>query len=65
MLDQADIVLHKSEKVDKINNCLNANGLYHNDLNSGNIMVDKDTKQIIIIDFGEATSTKNHVANIK
>jgi len=42
------------KKVYEIDKCLKDNDIFHNDLNSGNIMIDSNDN-IIIIDFGEAT----------
>jgi len=41
------------KKIDEINKCLQKNGIYHNDLNAGNIII--AAGKITIIDFGEAT----------
>jgi predicted unusual protein kinase regulating ubiquinone biosynthesis (AarF/ABC1/UbiB family) len=48
------------EKVQTINENLQAEGLHHNDLHSGNIMIrpsgDKSPlPEIVIVDFGEAS----------
>ena len=40
----------------KIANCLEKNGLYHNDLHSDNVMID-NLGNIVIIDFGEASNS--------
>ena len=42
------------QEVDRIDRCLETHNLYHNDLHSDNVMVDKNGK-ITIIDFGEAS----------
>ena len=42
------------QEVDRIDHCLETHNLYHNDLHSDNVMVDKNGK-ITIIDFGEAS----------
>ena len=42
------------QEVDRIDRCLEKHNLYHNDLHSDNVMVDKNGK-ITIIDFGEAS----------
>ena len=42
------------QEVDRIDNCLEKHNLYHNDLHSDNVMIDKNGK-ITIIDFGEAS----------
>jgi serine/threonine protein kinase len=57
-LDKADVVPRCeiiSEKVKEIDECLQRNGLYHNDLSTDNVMVNLDTNEITIIDFSEAT----------
>ena len=46
-------------KVDAINDCLKRKNIYHNDLNSGNVIIKKDGT-ITLIDFGEATETEGH-----
>jgi hypothetical protein len=42
------------EEIDKINECLEKNNLFHNDLHSDNVMIDKNGN-ITIIDFGESS----------
>ena len=45
-------------KVKAINECLKSKDIYHNDLNSGNVIINDGT--ITLIDFGEATQTEGH-----
>ena len=45
-------------KVNAINECLKSKNIYHNDLNSGNVIINDGT--ITLIDFGEATQTEGH-----
>jgi tRNA A-37 threonylcarbamoyl transferase component Bud32 len=45
-------------KVKAINKCLKSKDIYHNDLNSGNVIINDGT--ITLIDFGEATETEGH-----
>ena len=51
LLDKCMVI---EQEVDRIDNCLEKHNLYHNDLHSDNVMVDKNGN-ITIIDFGEAS----------
>jgi len=51
LLDKCTVI---EQEVDRIDNCLEKHNLYHNDLHSDNVMVDKNGN-ITIIDFGEAS----------
>jgi len=51
VLDKCMVI---EQEVDRIDNCLEKHNLYHNDLHSDNVMIDKNGK-ITIIDFGEAS----------
>jgi len=51
------------EKVNAINDCLKRKNIYHNDLNSGNVII-KEDGTITLIDFGEATETEGHASRI-
>ena len=42
-------------EVNRINACLQNNNLYHNDLHTDNVMIDKNG-ELIIIDFGESSN---------
>jgi len=50
-----DVCFDIEKEVERIDACLQKYNLHHNDLHSDNIMIDKKTKEIIVIDFGEAT----------
>jgi serine/threonine protein kinase len=45
-----------SGKINNIIDCMETNQLYHNDLNTNNILVDTSTNDIAIIDYGQASS---------
>jgi hypothetical protein len=51
------------DKLTIINDCLEKNGLYHNDLHEKNVLFNKQG-EIIIIDFGEATDTLTKFNNM-
>ena len=51
VLDKCMVI---EQEVDRIDNCLEKHNLYHNDLHSDNVMIDKNGR-ITIIDFGEAS----------
>jgi hypothetical protein len=51
------------DKLSIINDCLEKNGLYHNDLHEKNVLFNKQG-EIIIIDFGEATDTLTKFNNM-
>lgn len=51
VLDKCMVI---EQEVDRIDHCLEKHNLYHNDLHSDNVMVDKNGN-ITIIDFGEAS----------
>ena len=51
VLDKCTVI---EQEVGRIDNCLEKHNLYHNDLHSDNVMIDKNGK-ITIIDFGEAS----------
>lgn len=48
-------------KLVAINDCLEKNSLYHNDLSADNVMINGEG-DIVIIDFGEASDTMTHIA---
>jgi len=59
LYDDNNVVLGKcvdiATEVNRINKCLLQNNLYHNDLHTDNVMIDKNG-ELIIIDFGESSN---------
>ena len=59
LYNDTSVVLSKcidiETEVNRINTCLQKNNLYHNDLHSDNVMIDKNG-ELIIIDFGESSN---------
>jgi serine/threonine protein kinase len=59
LYDDTNVVLGKcidiATEVNRINKCLLQNNLYHNDLHTDNVMIDKNG-ELIIIDFGESSN---------
>ena len=59
LYNDTSVVLSKcidiETEVNRINTCLEKNNLYHNDLHSDNVMIDKNG-ELIIIDFGESSN---------
>ena len=49
-------------EVNRINACLQNNNLYHNDLHTDNVMIDKNG-ELIIIDFGESSNILKTLSN--
>jgi hypothetical protein len=47
-------------EVDRINNCLEEHSLYHNDLQSDNVMINENG-DITIIDFGESSNNQQFI----
>ena len=62
-----DLKLNKLKLLEKelidINTCIEGNNIFHNDLNSGNILIDDKIKEFGIIDFGEATTKRTNVTD--
>ena len=59
LYNDTSVVLSKcidiETEVNRINTCLQKNNLYHNDLHTDNVMIDKNG-ELIIIDFGESSN---------
>jgi len=59
LYDDTNVVLDKcidiATEVNRINKCLLQNNIYHNDLHTDNVMIDKNG-ELIIIDFGESSN---------
>jgi len=61
ILSKMDCENYKT-RVEAIDKCLNNEGLYHNDLNKGNVIIQSDGS-IAFIDFGEATEEVDRFDN--
>ena len=46
------------QQLTNINQCLTRNGLFHNDYNTGNILIDDKENILHLIDYGEATDRR-------
>lgn len=58
-----DTLIKVRDKLTDINTCIEDKNIFHNDLNSGNILIDDKIKEFGIIDFGEATTTQKNITD--
>jgi hypothetical protein len=58
-----DKLIQVRNKLIDINTCIEDKNIFHNDLNSGNILIDDKINKFGIIDFGEATTTQKNITD--